>query len=393
MNIPLSRPSIGDEELREIAIPMRSGWLVQGPQAERFEQAFVSCTGASHAVSVASGTAALHIAMTALGVRPGDEVIVPGFTWVATANTVEYFGAKPVFCDIDLRNFSMDPAQIEALITPRTVGIVPVHQFGASADMDAIMKIAHDRRLWVVEDAACALGTYYKGIHVGNFGKYGCFSFHPRKTVTTGEGGMLITADSSLAGLAVSMRNHGAVKSSHDRFVSPEKFRMSDHPHIGYNYRLSDIHASIGIVQMRRLPAMTERRRVLALRYDTLLSELPWLRIPQAPADTMHGYQSYVCLFAPENPDKKNVDRLSLLRNAIMTSLEEKGIFTSQGTHAPFMLGYYREKYGYDSHCCPQAYIAQELSMALPFFVDMTDEDQCAVATALKEAYATRVSD
>ncbi len=387
MKIPLTKPYIGTEELAEILKPLESGWLVEGPQVRRFEEAVESYTGTPHAVAVSSCTAALHVAVAALGLKPGDEVIVPGFTWVATANAVQCMGARPVFCDIDLKTFNIDPKHIENLITPRTVGIIAVHQFGLCADMDPILAIARMHDLWLVEDAACALGSFYKGTYAGNLGDCGCFSFHPRKIITTGEGGMLVTQSEDIARKAVMLRSHGAALSSHDRFHSPEKYRMADHPMHGYNYRLTDLQGSLGIAQMRKLTEILTRREELASTYNTLLARCSWLRTPFVPDYATHNYQSYVCLFAPEIPTMENVSMLRAQRDAIMKSLEEEGIATSQGTHAPFLLSSYAKMYGYTPTLCENSYLAQELSIALPLYVQMTAEDQLRVTEALIGAY------
>src|SRR5215813_5029866 len=191
MTIPITKPFFGREELLAVQKPLENGWVVQGPFVRQFEEKFSAFTGARFSVATSSCTTALHIAVTALGLKPGDEVIVPAFTWISTANVVEYMGAKPIFCDIDLRTFNIDPSQIEALTTPRTVGIIPVHLFGLCADMLPILETAKRHNLWVVEDAACAFGAWYRGQHAGTLGDIGCFSFHPRKSITTGEGGMI----------------------------------------------------------------------------------------------------------------------------------------------------------------------------------------------------------
>jgi len=196
--IPITKPFFDKPELEAVLKPLESGWVVQGPYVKEFEGKFSGFTGARFAVASSSCTAALHIAVAALGLKPGDEVIVPAFTWVSTPNVVEYMGATPVFGDVDLGTFNIDARQVEALITPRTVGIIPVHLFGLCADLDPILALARTHRLWVVEDAACALGARYRGRHAGTFGEMGCFSFHPRKSITTGEGGMITTSREEL---------------------------------------------------------------------------------------------------------------------------------------------------------------------------------------------------
>ncbi|MFH1670324.1 MAG: DegT/DnrJ/EryC1/StrS family aminotransferase [Patescibacteria group bacterium] len=394
MNIPLAKPFIGEEECAAILKPLHSGWLVEGPHVQKFEQKFAAFTGATYATATSSCTAALHTAVTALRLQRGDEVIVPGFTWAATSNVVEYMGATPVFCDIDLGTFTMDVRRIEELITPRTKGIIPVHLFGLCADMDPLLDIAQKHHLWVVEDAACALGAHYRNMHAGNIGNLGCFSFHPRKSITTGEGGMIITNDEHLHEQVSSMRNHGADTSSRERFESSEKFRMADHPYLGYNYRMTDMQGALGVAQMERLEWILKQRKRLAYQYDTLLASLSWLRPQHVPSWATHGYQSYVCLFNPEEPTISNVEYLSQQRNAIMKYLASKGVASCQGTHAPFLLEYYTKKYGYTPNLCPQAFMADRLSIALPFYPQMLKEEQEYVVKCLREwkpRYSTHV--
>ena len=212
-NIPIARTSLTDDEIASVLEPLRSGWLVQGPQVKSFEEKWCAFTGAPHSLAVTSCTTGMHLAVAALNLGPGDEVIVPAFTWISTANVIEHQGATPIFCDIDLATFNIDVTQIENLITERTVGILPVHLFGLAADMDPIMAIAKKHGLWVIEDSACGFGATYAGQHVGHFGNAGAFSFHPRKAITTGEGGMVTTADVKLATKIQQLRDHGAVMS------------------------------------------------------------------------------------------------------------------------------------------------------------------------------------
>src|SRR4051794_12189298 len=240
VRIPITKPVFGPEELLAVQRPLEAGWVVQGPYVKQFEERFAAFAGAAHAIATTSCTTALHMALAALDVKPGDEVIVPAFTWVSTPNVVEYMGARPVFCDIDLASFNIDVTQIEGLITPRTVGIIPVHLFGLCADMDAITRIAERRGLWIVEDAACGFGARIGDRHCGTFGTLGCFSFHPRKAITTGEGGMVTTADAALAALLSSLRDHGATQSDLDRHESRGSYALADYPRVGFNYRMTD---------------------------------------------------------------------------------------------------------------------------------------------------------
>jgi perosamine synthetase len=387
MTIPITKPLFGEDELRAVQLPLESGWVVQGPQVAEFERRFSEYTSSRHAVATSSCTTALHIALAALGVKPGDEVIVPAFTWISTANVAEYLGARPMFCDVDLATYNVLPSAVEAAITERTVGIVPVHLFGLPADMDPIMTVAQARSLWVVEDAACSLGGSYHGRHTGTIADAGCFSFHPRKSITTGEGGMLTTQDEDLAALARSLRDHGATRSDHDRHSSSGSFLLSTYQHLGFNFRLTDIQAALGVAQMGRLEDILASRRAAAARYDELLKDLDWLRTPAVPSECVHGYQAYVTLFVPEEPGPSNIDRLHARRNALMATLEREGIATRQGTHAAALQSYYVEKYAIRAQDFPNAWAADQLSLALPLYPQLTADQQETVVDALRRAF------
>jgi dTDP-4-amino-4,6-dideoxygalactose transaminase len=391
MKIPITRPVFGREEQEAVIRPLQTGWVVQGPYVAEFEAKFRAFSGAAHAVATSSCTTALHLAVAALGLNRGDEVLVPAFTWVATANVVEYMGATPVFCDVDLETFNIDAAAAEAAVTERTVGVIPVHLFGLCADMAPLMQLAARRGLWVVEDAACGFNAWYRGRHAGRFGNAGCFSFHPRKAVTTGEGGLITTERDALADKVRSLRDHGASKSDLTRHTGAAGFLLADYDDLGYNYRMTDLQAAIGGVQMDRVPWIAAERARVARGYDEALAGCAWLRTPAVPEGYAHGYQSYVCLFVPEAPSLQNVDRLHAWRNRIMARLEERGIATRQGTHAPVLVGYYRRKYGFTSSSFPRATMADRLSLSLPIYPGMTAEEQTYVVRELTGALdATR---
>jgi dTDP-4-amino-4,6-dideoxygalactose transaminase len=385
--IPITKVVFGEEELRAVQLPLESGWVVQGPYVKEFEQKFSRFTGATHSIATSSCTTALHIAVAALGLGPGDEVIVPGFTWVSTANVAEYMGAKPVFCDIDLRTYNIDPDEIEALITERTVGILPVHLFGLSAAMEPIMRLAQTRGLWVVEDCACSLGGWYDGRHTGTFGDLGAFSFHPRKSITTGEGGMITTQSGDLDAACRSLRDHGASRSDFARHGSAGAFLLSEYNRVGFNFRMTDIQGALGSAQMDRAERLIELRRERAARYDELLADVDWLDTPHTPERCLHGYQAYVCLFRAEDPTFSNVERLHDMRNRLMADLEERGISTRQGTHSPVLTGFYSSKYGLRPEDYPRSVVADKLSLALPLFPQMTDDEQDLVVSELRAAY------
>lgn len=388
--IPITRAVFDADDLAMVQEPLRSGWVVQGPYVREFEDAFTRFTASPHAAATSSCTTAMHIAVAALGLKPGDEVLVPAFTWIATANCVEYMGAKPVFVDVDLATFNLDPAELERRVTPRTVGIIPVHLFGLSADMDAVMAFAGKHGLWVMEDAACGFDTWFRGRHVGTFGEFGAFSFHPRKAITTGEGGMLTTGRADLDTLARTLRDHGASRSDLERHKQKQSFLLAEYHHLGYNFRMTDIQGALGVAQMRKAAAIQASRREGAARYDRLLEGTEWLQLPFRHPDYVHGQQSYVCLFRPEAPSLDNVDELYERRNEIMGALEEDGIVTRQGTHAAAHLDYYVEKYGIRPGDYPNAYLAERLSLTLPLFAGMTEDESQRVADALASQFAAR---
>ncbi len=387
--IPITKPFFGMEEERAVKEPLATGWVAQGPYTAEFERRFADYMRNEHAVATSSCTTALHLAVAALGLKRGDEVIVPAFTWVATPNVVEYSGATPIFCDVDLRTFNLDTSLLEGLVTERTVGMLPVHMFGLCADMDATMAVARRRGLWVVEDAACAFGARSGDCCAGSFGDAGCFSFHPRKSITTGEGGMLTTGDPGVADLARALRDHGASRSDLSRHEGGDGFLLPHYDHLGYNYRLTDIQAALGCAQLDRADWILSERRRRAERYDELLADLEWLRTPMVPETDVHGYQAYVCLFAPEEPTLENANDLHDRRNRLMAALERKGIATRQGTHAPVLTGYYSNKYGFRAEHFPKAFLAERLSLTLPLYPQMTDDEQDRVVLALRGAEAT----
>ncbi len=383
MKIPITKPFFGEEELLAVQEPLKNGWIVQGPHVKQFETAFAEFVGCSYAVAVNSCTAALHVAIAALGLQPGDEVIVPAFTWVSTANVVEYMGARPIFCDIDLETFNIDVKQIESCITSKTVGIIPVHLFGLCADMGKILQIAKNYNLWVVEDAACGLGARIQGRHAGTFGNAGCFSFHPRKSITTGEGGMITCQQEEWDTLFRILRDHGASRSDFSRHEEQAGFLLSEYNHLGYNYRMTDLQGAVGVAQLTRAAWILQRRRELAQCYDKFLAESAEWNTPVVPDGFEHGFQSYVCLYAPEKPEWNHIDALHRKRNEIMSQLEEKGIATRQGTHAPVLLGYYANKYKLKPDQYPNAVIADRLSLSLPLYAQMTDDEQQYVCREL----------
>ena len=376
MQVPIARTQLSEEEIQSVLGPLRSGWLVQGPKVREFEDKWSAFTGAKHSIAVTSCTTGLHLALAALGFGPGDEAIVPAFTWIATANVIEHLGGKVVFCDIDLETFNLDLADLQARITPRTRAILPVHLFGLPADMAGVNRLAEQHGLWVVEDAACGFGSRIGDRHVGTFGQAGCFSFHPRKAITTGEGGMVTTNDDGLAEKLRRLRDHGAAMSDLQRHMGPRPYLLADHPDAGYNQRMTDIQAALGSAQMDRAAAIVAERQRLASVYDRAFAGLSWLRTPAHIDGMTHGYQSYPCLFQPEPVTRESVGRVNQLRNTWMDRLLKAGISTRPATHAVHMLQFYREKYQISPADFPNAWAANDCSISLPLFHGMTAAEQ-----------------
>lgn len=387
MKIPITKPFFDEKEKRAVADCLERGWVVQGPKVREFEELFAQWTKAKFAKATTSCTTALHLSLLACGIKEGDEVIVPSFTFVATANAVCYISAKPIFVDIDIRTYNIDVEKIEKAITPRTRAIIPVHLFGLSSDMAPILEIAKKYNLKIIEDAACATGSFYNDKHVGVFGDAGCFSFHPRKAITTGEGGMITTNNPEIDEKILSLRDHGASIPDWQRHLK-KGYLLPEYDIVGYNYRMTDIQASIGCEQMRKCEKILERRRFLANRYNELLSCLSWIKIPFVPDNCIHGYQSYVCLFLPDEPSSsKKVEKMHKMRNKLMDILEEKGIATRQGTHAVHTLGYYQKTYSIKETDYFNSYVADRLTITLPLYYNLSEEEQNWVIKQIKDSY------
>jgi len=384
MKVPIARTNFTEDDFEIVQKPLESGWVVQGPYTKEFENEWSKFTDSKHSIAVTSCTTALHLSLAALGFKAGDEAIVPAFTWISTANVIEHLGGNVIFCDINLDTFNIDVKQIESKITPRTKAILPVHLFGLSADMDPIMEIAQKHNLWVVEDAACGFGSKYKGRHVGTLSDTGCFSFHPRKSITTGEGGMITTNDDSLSEKLRSMRDHGASVSDFQRHQGPKPYLLADHPFAGYNYRMTDIQASIGVTQMKRAKKILIERKKLAEEYNSSFIELDFFGLPSSNANYEHGYQSYPCLYDKKRIDVNEVPEINKSRNSFMDRLQEAGVSTRPATHAVHMLKYYKEKYGLKPKDFPNAYIANNCSISFPLFNGLSDLEQDFVINTVK---------
>jgi perosamine synthetase len=372
--IRLTIPSIEDDDLAAVREALASGFLVQGPRVSAFEHAVAARVGSRHAVAVSNCTAALHLALLALDLRPGDIVAVAAYSWVSTANVIELCGAQPAFVDVDPRTGNMDPAALEGVLTnlmalPETArrvrAVLPVHAFGQIAELPAILELAGRYELPVIEDAACALGAKLSGRPAGNWGALGCFSFHPRKAVTTGEGGVVTTDDDRLAWRLRALRNHG-----HDPEAAGPDFVMP-----GFNYRLTEMQAALGLSQMNKLERVLAARRRLAHSYGELLVDLP-LVLPQPVAEERHVYQSYVVLLPEEHAPR---------RAELIAALKQRGIETQIGTwHMP-LTTYFRTRYGFGPGDFPGADTIFGRALTLPLYEAMTGEQQRQVAAALAE--------
>lgn len=380
-DIVIARPELGDPEVELVRQCLQSGWVTQGPMVREFERLVAARHQVAHAAACTSGTAALHLATLALGLGPGDEVIVPAFTWVTSAHCAEYVGAKAVFADVRADTFNLDPDAFAAAITPRTRAVVAVHLFGLTAEFDRIVPIAKKRGIAVIEDAACAIGTNFDGKPVGGWGDLGCFSFHPRKILTTGEGGMVTSNDSALARQVMCYRNHGASSHPASPADAAKPYTMGQFNVLGFNLRLSDILAAVGIAQMARLDHLLAERQVLAERYRALLADVEELALPYIPAKCGHSYQSFVVRVRGGGVSR---------RNAIMERLAEKRIQSRPGTHAVHRLGYYAEKYGIRPEQFPTAALCEDTSIALPLFPGMMEAEVQTVAATIKDALAEK---
>ena len=366
--IRLASPDIDESEIAAAAEVLRSGQLVQGPRVAAFERELAERTGAPHVAAVANGTAALHIALLALGVKRGDKVAVTTFSWPATANVIELCGATPVFVDIETESYGMDADRLDdALGRDQGVkAVMPVHAFGAMARMRGIRNVAEQFQVPIVEDAACALGAVLHDVPAGRWGTLGCFSFHPRKAATTGEGGAILTSDPELLRIVHMLRNHGQDPLSAEvDFVLP-----------GFNYRLSEMQAAVGTVQLRKLDRFIAARRELAAAYDRLLESLPVV-VPQSISPEAHVYQSYVILL-PEDA--------AAGRKALIARLRERGVETTIGTYHMPLLTYYRRTYGFKAGDFPVSESVAARALALPMHARMSVSDVETVVETLRGA-------
>ncbi len=371
-NIPITKPYIGEKEKQVVSQVIESGWVSQGPKVAEFEERFAEYIGARYAVATTSCTTALHSALSVCSIGSRDEVIVPSLSFIATANSVVYCGAKPVFVDIVPETCNIDVEKIEGAITEKTKAIMPVHQMGLPADLDFIQKVADKYNLIVIEDAACAIGSEYHGKKIGGYGNIACFSFHPRKIITTGEGGMITTDDPEIAARLRRFRHHGMSVSDIERHIA-DKIIIETYPDLGYNYRMTDMQAAMGLEQLTRLPFIIETRRQIAEIYDKELSKIPDIKVPQVPKYAFHNYQSYWLELLESAP----VDR-----NTLMAKLLERGIATRRGIMAIHMEPYYK---GYSRISLPHTEKITMNTLLLPLYPTLSIEEQSYIINSIKE--------
>ncbi|MFG3050255.1 DegT/DnrJ/EryC1/StrS family aminotransferase [Kitasatospora sp. NPDC048239] len=372
--IPVMLPWLGEEEAQAAAEAVRSGWVAQGPRVAEFERAFAEHLGAPHAVAVSSCTTALHLALIGAGVGPGDEVVVPSLSFIATANAVTYLGAVPVFADVDAETGNLTAGTVEPLLTARTRAVIAVDQGGVPVDLDGIGELVEPRGITVVEDAACGAGSVYRGRPVGADAAIAAYSFHPRKLLTTGEGGMVTCQDGELAARLRRLREHGMSVSAADRHTAGGASLPETYDEIGFNYRMTDIQAAIGLVQLRRLPEMVARRRELAGRYRELLAGTgTGARLVADPAHGTTNYQSCWLLPADGAPE----------RTELLARLAAAGVSARRGIMAAHLEAPYK---GTARVPLPATELLTRRSLILPLFHALTEQQQDRVVEALRTA-------
>ena len=383
MKIPISKSIFSGEDLEKVLEPLNDGWVVQGPRVAEFESLWSKFTESKYSVATTSCTSALFLALECLDLNPDDEVIVPALSWVSTANIVENVGSKVTFCDIDLQTLNLDINELNSKITSKTKAIIPVHLFGYPCDIKQIQQVIGNKKIKIIEDAACGFGSYVNDVHVGTQGVFGCFSFHPRKAISTGEGGMITFNDKKFFNKIRSLRDHGMDYSddSHDK---NKPSYMKDHKYPGYNFRMTDIQASLGISQMNRADKILKERQKIASKYNEAFSFSDNIGNPIVKErNFIHGYQSYACIYKPKDVkeallsnDFDSLIKISKNRNKFMDGLANAGIGTRPPTHAIHTLSYYRNKYELSPHDYPSAWAANLCGFSIPIFPGLTEKDQ-----------------
>ena len=376
--IPIMRPWLGTEEQQAVADALASGWIAQGPRVAAFEASVCAALGAAHAVATTSCTTALHLALHALGVGRGDEVVVPSLSFIATANAPRYVGARPVFADVELQTQNLTPETVESALGPATRAVVVVHQAGMPADVEAIEAVCTPRGVAVIEDGACAIGSTYRGRPVGG-GKLVALSFHPRKLLTTGEGGMLLTPDAGLARRLRRLREHGMAVSARERHERSTVV-LEEYVELGFNFRMTDLQAAVGLAQLPKLDAMIAERRRLAEDYRAALADVPGLVLPGDPPHGTTNYQSFVVRLE---------DDLRVDRDAVMQQLLDQGIATRRGIMAAHLEPACT---GLPAPALPVTERLTRRTLILPLFHAMTEEQLERVADALTEAVTPHAS-
>ncbi|MCR3751216.1 DegT/DnrJ/EryC1/StrS family aminotransferase [Lentzea californiensis] len=367
------RPLLGEEEALAAAEAVRSGWVAQGPRVREFEEAFAASVGAQHGVAVSSCTTGLHLAVHLLGIGPGDEVVVPSLSFIATANAVRYTGATPVFADVEAETGNLSASTVEPVLTERTRAVMVVHQAGVPADVDALKAFCEPRGIAVIEDAACAAGSTYKGEPVGTNALLAAWSFHPRKLLTTGEGGMVTTDDPDWALRLKRLREHGMSVSAADRHNGGSAV-IEQYLETAFNYRMTDIQAAVGLVQLSKLDAIIARRRELAARYHELLADTGITTVTDPEYGTTN-YQSF-WVWLPEGADRQEV----------LAGLAERGVSARRGIMASHL------EPAYEGHACAELPVTEAFTartLILPLFHDMTESEQDTVVSALSETLHT----
>jgi UDP-4-amino-4-deoxy-L-arabinose-oxoglutarate aminotransferase len=371
--LPFSRPAMGQEELAAVSEVLQSGWITTGPKNQALEEAFCELTGNKHAIAVSSATAGMHVALMALGIQAGDEVITPSLTWVSTLNMIVLLGAEPVMIDVDRDTLMVTPESIEAAITPRTRAIIPVHYAGAPADIDAIRAVGERHGIPVIEDAAHAAGTHYKGKHVGDRGT-AIFSFHAIKNMTCAEGGLIVTDDDQFANRMRSLKFHGLGVDAFDRQTqgrAPQAEVITP----GYKYNLADINAAIALVQLNKLEQHNARRTEIAERYLAELVKTPYLPLIHPQWAHKHAWHLFIL--------RIDESRCGITRNEFMGALKDKGIGTGLHFRAAHTQKYYRERY--PTLSLPDTEWNSDRICSIPLFPTMSDDDVSRVINALRE--------